>query len=144
MSTELGIGYKALLSDIEISPKSADKDFIFDEYVKLMEESGVYSVKDDAITYGKVANGLKNFTANLTIPSKMGTGSYTVTAASVENGAVTGRMSKDLQVELKGFPAFISTLAFGHPLLFGILAVVIAIGAGLIVGILFKGGGGAH
>ena len=144
LSPELGIGYKALLADIEISPKSEDKDFIFGEYVKLMEDSGVYSVKNDAITYGKVANGLKNFSATLTIPSKMGTGAYTVTAASVENGAVTGTMSKDLKVELKGFPAFISNLAFGHPLLFGILAVVIAIGAGLLVGTLFKGGGGAH
>jgi len=41
-----------------------------------------------------------------------------------------------------GLPALSATLAYEHGLLYGILAVVIAIVTGLVIGYLFKGGGG--
>lgn len=140
----IGVGYKALLNDIVISPESADKDFIFAEYVKLMEESGVYAIDETTLAYGDPHNGVKSFSATLSIPSKMAAGQYTVNAVRVQDGVATGEISKDLHVVLCGFPAFISALAFGRPLLFGLMAVAIAIGAGLLIGFIFRGGGGAH
>jgi len=141
---ELGVGYKALVKDIAISPESEDKAFIFGEYVKLMEKSGVYAVNEGTITYGEPNNGVKGFTATLTIPSKMSAGDYTVEAIAVKNGAVISRTHENLTLELSGLPATIASLAYGRPLIFGIMAVVIAIGTGLIIGVLFRGGGGAH
>lgn len=144
LKPEIGVGYKALLSDIVINPESEDKDFVFAEYVKLMEESGVYGIDDTTLAYGEPHNGVKSYSATLTIPSKMGAGQYTVNAVRVQNGVATGQISNDLEVVLTGFPAFISSLAFGSPLLFGLMAVAIAIAAGLLVGFVFRGGGGAH
>ena len=140
----LGIGYKALVKDITIIPESADKDFIFGEYVKLMEESGVYAIHEGTISYGQVANETKTFKATLTIPSKMSAGAYTVEALAVQNGAVLGQARKNLDLELSGLPKTIANLAYHHSLMFGFMAVFIAIAVGLFIGIIFKGGGGAH
>jgi len=144
LSPELGVGYKALVKDIEISPESEDKAFIFGEYVKLMEKSGVYALNNGAIKYGEINNGVKGFAATLTIPSKMCAGDYQVEAIAIKDGAVTSQTHEALTLELSGFPAIISNLAFGSPLIFGIMAVFIAIATGLIIGVLFKGGGGSH
>lgn len=141
---ELGVGYKALIKDITIKPASADKAFIFDEYVKLMEQSGVYAVGKATVVYGATDNDGKEFSATLTIPSKMNAGSYTIEAVAVRAGKVVGRTRKTLTLELSGLPKVIATLAFGRPLLFGIMSVFIALATGLIIGVLFKGGGGAH
>jgi uncharacterized protein (TIGR02186 family) len=144
LSTELGIGYAALVNDITIIPESADKAFIFAEYVKLMEKSGGYIINDTAITYGKTGNGIKDFSATLNVPSKMNAGSYIVEAISIKDSVVTSKAQEDLTLELTGFPALISSLAFGRPLLFGFMAVFIAVATGLLIGVIFRGGGGAH
>ncbi len=145
INPELGFGYKALVKSITIEPETADKSFIFGEYVKLMEKSGVYAVNEGAVTYTNPNNGVKGFSATLTIPSKMAAGSYTVEAIAVKEGvAIISRTRENLSLELSGLPAAISSLAFGSPLIFGIMAVFIAVATGLIIGVLFKGGGGAH
>ncbi len=144
LGPHLNVGYKALLRDITISPASADKAFIFAEYVKLMEKSGVYAINEGTVRYGEPNNGMKEFAATLTIPSKMSAGAYKVTALAMHDGVVTNRVDKNLTLELSGLPAVISSMAYGRPLLFGFMAVFIAIGAGLVVGFLFRGGGGAH
>jgi uncharacterized protein (TIGR02186 family) len=142
---EFGVGYKALLDGITIEPATEDKAFIFGEYVKLMEKSGLYSINDAAISYGSTGADSKSYTATLNIPSKMSAGSYTVEAIAVLNGAVIDRTTENLNLVLTGFPKLISSLAYGSPLLFGIMAVFIAIGTGLIIGVIFRGsGGGAH
>lgn len=144
VSPELGIGYKALVKDIVINPESADKAFIFAEYVKLMEESGVYAINEGTVTYGATSAAGREFSATLTIPSKMAAGEYHVTAMSLQDGVVTGRVQEKLDLQLTGLPATISELAYGRPLLFGFMAVFIAVSAGLIIGVIFRGGGGAH
>lgn len=138
------MGYKALAKGISIEPESADKDFVFAEYVKLMEEAGVYTVNEGNVHYKEMKNGQKSFSATLTIPSKMSAGEYMVEAVTVKNGHVLGRSEQKLTLELSGLPKMIAALAFGYPLLFGIMAVIIAVATGLIIGTLFKGGGGAH
>ncbi len=141
---DLGVGYQALVQDIAINPESADKKFIFAEYVKLMEESGVYAIHEGSVKYGKSENGIKTFTVSLIVPSKMSAGAYQVEALAVKDGAAVGRVSEELTLKLTGLPAVIASMAFDKPLLFGIMAVVIAIATGLLIGVLFKGGGGAH
>lgn len=144
LNTETGIGYQALVKDIVINPASEDKAFVFGEYVKLMEKSGVYAIYPGAVKYGPVKGDSRPFTATLVVPPKMSAGTYQVRVFALRDGLVVDTVVKDLVVRLQGFPAMIYSLAYDHSLLFGIMAVVIAIGAGLGIGVLFKGGGGAH
>ena len=140
----LGVGYQALVNDITMEPDTADKSFVFTEYVKLMEKSGVYKVKQGAVQYGPVQNGVKPWSVTLAIPPKMSAGDYHVRAMSVQRGAVTATTGKKLHIQLTGLPKIIAKLAFEHSLFFGIMAVLIAVATGLIIGMIFKGGGGAH
>ena len=144
LSPELGIGYKALVDGIGIMPESEDKAFIFGEYVKLMEKSGVYAVNEGTVNYGEVNDGVKGFAVTLDIPSKMSAGDYTVEAIGIRDGAAFSRTQEKLTLELSGLPATIASLAFGKPLLFGFMAVFIAVATGLLIGVIFRGGGGAH
>ena len=139
-----GVGYEALVNDIAIEPESEDKAFVFGEYVKLMEKAGVYAINEGTVTYTPAKDGVKEFRAVLTIPPKMNAGDYTVKAIALKGGAAVDQTSATLQVELTGLPKMIAALAFGRPLLFGIMAVVIAVATGLLIGVIFRGGGGAH
>jgi hypothetical protein len=140
----LHAGYQKLVRDIVIKPASEDKMFIFGEYVKLMEKAGVYAVNNGTVAYGAVKDGKKPFTVVLNIPPKMSAGQYKVKAIVVKNGKILVQTAVPLTLQLSGFPKLIATLSRDHALLFGIMAVVIAVAAGLIIGMLFKGGGGAH
>ena len=140
----LGIGYRALVKDITVKPETADKKFVFGEYVKLMEKAEVYGVYNGSVEYGPVKGGKKSFTVTLTIPPKMNVGKYLVEAITIKNGKADGRASEELTIELSGLPKIIASLSYEHSLLFGIMAVAIAVATGLLIGVLFKGGGGAH
>lgn len=140
----LGIGYKALVKDIAIKPETADKKFVFGEYVKLMEHAGVYGVHNGTVEYGAAKGGKKAFTVTLTIPPKMNAGKYLIEAITIKDGKAVGRASEEITIELSGLPKIIASLAYEHSLLFGIMAVAIAVATGLLIGVLFKGGGGAH
>ncbi|HHB77253.1 MAG TPA: hypothetical protein ENK84_12070 [Desulfobulbus sp.] len=140
----LGIGYKALVKDIAIKPESADKKFVFGEYVKLMEKAGVYAVYNGAVEYGPIKEGKKSFTVTLTIPPKMNAGKYLIEAITIKDGKPVDRTSEEITIKLSGLPKIIASLAYEHSLLFGIMAVAIAVATGLLIGVLFKGGGGAH
>jgi len=141
---KLGVGYRALVNDIAIEPESADKAFVFAEYVKLMEKAGVYAINKDAISYAPMDNGMKKYTLTLGIPPKMNAGDYTVRVLAVRQGEVVDQAQQNLHIQLTGLPKIIAKLAFEHSLLYGIMAVFIAVATGLIIGMLFKGGGGAH
>ena len=144
LTPETGVGYGALEEHISIIPETADKQFVFGEYIKLMEKSGVYGIFKGGLNYAESRDGRRSFSATITIPPKMNAGDYTITAVAVKNGKNTAQATKQLTIVLSGLPKAIASLAFGMPLLFGIMAVFIAVATGLIIGVLFKGGGGAH
>ena len=68
-----------------------------------------------------------------------------VEAFAVNGGTETALGEVDVAASFVGVPAFMANMAFNHGLLFGILASVIAILGGLIIGQLCSGSkGGAH
>ncbi len=134
----------ALKDRITVSPASEDKDFIVGEFIKLKEKYALYTVNDETVKYGAVSNGTKTFRVKVTIPPRMKQGIYKIDLGIVQDGKLTGIISKELKVKLIGFPAQLSKLAFGKPLTHGIMAVLVAIAAGLLMGVIFRGKGGAH
>jgi hypothetical protein len=76
------------------------------------------------------------------LPANVKPDTYQVCLAAVQQGQVITRQCIDLKVQMVGFPALFSSLAYEHGAWYGILAVLIAIFTGFIMGYLFKGGGG--
>ncbi|MFH1216426.1 MAG: TIGR02186 family protein [Pseudomonadota bacterium] len=138
-------GFAALKNRIKISPASEDNDFLLKEFIRLKEHESLYAMTPGSVKYGTQENGMKSFDATMLIPPGMKPGSYNVEVAAVSNGAIIGTAAKPLVLELVSLPSQLSNMAFGHALWYGIMSVVIAVMAGLVMGTLFRGkGGGAH
>lgn len=143
-SPELNLGFGALEEQVTLSPSTEDKDFFYQEFLKLKEGEGLYAKVTDAVHYGFADHEMKSVQTALSIPARMTPGNYTVELFAIRDKKIVGRAAESLQIKQVGFPAELSGLAFNHSLLHGVLAVLVALGAGLFIGILFKGKGGAH
>lgn len=136
--------FAALKDRVEISPKGEDSDFLFKEFLKLKEEEHVYALNESAVQFVKDTDQGTEFKATLAIPPKMKKGDYEVDVYAVKDGNLLGSASTDLKIRYVGFPGLLDNLAFNHALVYGILATLIAIAAGLFIGAIFKDKGGAH
>ncbi len=139
-----GIGMDALRRNADIESEEADTDALFDEFVKLKQKSGLYGIFPGVVEYGAESGGQKSFHCTLSMPAALPSGTYQVEVAAVKNHAVVSRETQEISVMETGMPAFVSSLAFNHGTLYGVLSVLIAIMAGLLTGLMFKGGKGAH
>ena len=141
---DLGFGFAALKKKVDISSAEGDSEEIFGEFLKLKESEGLYAIEPGRVTYGEGESGGKSFEAILQIPPRLTPGKYLVETFAVKDGSVEASTKAELQVKQVGFPAFVSGLAFKRGALYGLLATIIAIAAGLLMGVLFKGEKGAH
>lgn len=138
------LGFPALKDRITVAPASEDKDFIVGEFIKLKKKEALYTVNHETVKYGQASGGMKTFSVRITVPPRMKQGIYKIDLGVVQDGKLAGITSQELRVKLVGFPGALSKLAFGKPITHGVMAVFIAIFAGLFMGIVFKGKGGAH
>jgi len=137
------LGLAALEEKITVSPDSGDTGALVNELLKLKEKEGIYAVSDN-VHYTPLPEGRKNFEAEITIPPKLPPGAYKVEAYMVQNGTIVASYDHSLTVALVSFPKMLSMLAFDHGAMYGVLATLIALVAGLLTGVFFKGGKGAH
>ncbi|MBW1635808.1 MAG: TIGR02186 family protein [Deltaproteobacteria bacterium] len=137
-------GLEALKDQISVIPVSEDKHFIVGEFIKLKEKDGLYTVNPGTVTYGPASKGMKLFTVVAAIPPRMKPDPYHIDLVVLQGDKITDELSASLTIEMVSFPAQISRLAFDHSLLHGVLAVLVALAAGLFIGVVFKNRGGAH
>ncbi len=141
--SDLGIGLAALKSRATVLPDDGTAAQKLDEFFKLKKKEGLYAIHEDAIAYG-TKDGIRTFSCELKVPAAMHQGIYTVKTSVLQNGQVIETVSSPLKVEEVGLPALIRSLAFNHALLYGIMATLVAVFAGLLMGYIFQGEKGAH
>ena len=139
--SSLGIGLEKLRNKVEIQSTSVPPNKLFNMFLELKKSEGLYVVKDNAITYAAAKNGLRRFTAVFRFPRSTAAGNYTIKATAITNGAKGMELSRKLFVTEVGFARLVYDLATNQRLAYGILAVAIALFAGAVMGLLFKGGG---
>jgi uncharacterized protein (TIGR02186 family) len=137
------LGLTALEEKIAVSPNSGDGGELVKELLKLKQKEGIYGVSD-TVQYSPLADGRKKFEAQIAFPPKLLPGVYKVEAYMVQNGKIVASYEQSVTVALESFPKILSLLAFDHGAMYGILATLIALVAGLLTGVLFKGAKGAH
>ncbi len=131
-----------LKGSVQIEAGGGGHENAFEELLKLKQKEGLYREMLGNISYESASQGQKSFLAEVPIPSRLSPGDYTVELDAVWNGEVIARAEQPVTVNLVGFPALLAGLAFGHSALYGILATVIALIAGLAIGLVFQGRGG--
>ena len=139
------LGIPGLAERIRVEAKDPDKAGLVQEFLHYQKTEKLYKEHAGTVTLGQAADGMQPFTAVLHVPSRLSPGTYTVEAFAVSGNAETALGEVDVAASFVGVPAFMADMAFNHGLLFGILASVIAILGGLIIGQLCSGSkGGAH
>lgn len=135
------------LSGIEenasVESHGLDRSTAFNELVKLKQREGLYGEMIGNISYGPVIDGRKSFKAKIPVPSRLSPGTYLVELNAVNNGEIVAGCQEAIKVNLVGFPAMLYRLAFRHAVIYGILATVVALLAGLAIGVVFQSKG-AH
>ncbi len=131
-----------LKKSIQIEAKGDGHENSFEEFLKLKQKEGLYREMFGNISYASAAEGQKIFSAKVPIPSRLTPGAYMVELDAVRNGEVIARAEQPVTVKLAGFPALLSGLAYGYPALYGVLATLIALLAGLGIGLVFQSRGG--
>jgi uncharacterized protein (TIGR02186 family) len=140
----LGIGLESLKDQIGVTSDRGDKDELSSEFLKLKKREALYAMQETSISYGKAENGIRSFATEIFIPARVPPGAYQVKALAVNGGRIVGEATGGLRVDEVGVPAFLSTLSLNHGGLYGLLAVLIAIGAGLLMDFLFGENKGSH
>lgn len=134
----------ALKDRIEIKPDGEDTAFLLKEFLRMKKKASVYAENADAVSYSSDGASGRQYDVDLVIPPRMRPDDYSIEVFAVAGNKVIGTSTQELQIKQVGFPAQLTALAFDHSLLHGILAVLIAIAAGFLMGAIFKGKGGAH
>jgi hypothetical protein len=142
--TELNLDYNVLQEKIVVEPEQKDEDVVFSDFLKLKTAHELYQMVDNGVSYKNTDNGNKEFIARIHIPADIPLEAYTVKVLKIKEDIIADTETAELLIQLKGFPLFISNMAYHRSLLYGILSVLIAIGAGIFMGMVFKDKGGAH
>jgi uncharacterized protein (TIGR02186 family) len=127
----------------QVTPPAADTPETRAEFVKLKVSEGFYREAPPGVTTGPAETGSRPFQARIQLPSRLVPGIYTVEAAALRDGRVVGLEQRQMAAHLIGVPALLAGMAFGNAVLYGVLAVAIAILAGLVIGLVFQAKG-AH
>ncbi len=139
-------GYGRLRKQIRFagSVGEEESDSMVQEFVKLKEAQGLYRVLPagvELVSENEIAQSLR---VRFSLPRCVRPGTYTASVSVIRNGEVLQQQRASIDVQMTGFPRFLRSLAYEHPMVYGIVAVVVAMLAGHGLGWLFGRGRGSH
>ena len=136
-------GFDALESQMTFSGslEAHEKGRFFHEFIELKESEGLFDIKPGGLKI-KPAEGGERVSGSFLLPAKVNPGIYQVRLSVIQNGKLLEQRTETVKVDMVGFPAAMAYLAFNHAALHGLIAVLIAIAVGFIMGFMFKDKGG--
>jgi uncharacterized protein (TIGR02186 family) len=143
VAAQLGIGYEVLKQQMQLKlvrgdPEPDDREVVFNGILRLKKEANLYNIDEKRIQ----VTGGKLFKHYFRFPSAAKEGKYRAESFIFVNGKLIGRGVDEVVVQKKGIEATLTNLAYHYPAAYGLLALVVALGMGLLVGFVFKKGGG--
>lgn len=132
------LGLEGVVEDIRLDPVPADRAALLSEVLKLKRREGLYRQGTGSVVLGEASGGQRTFKASVAIPSRLSPGGYAMEVFAVRDGKVVAQAAKAVDVNLTGVTAMMADLAFNHDAWYGVLASIIAILAGLGIGLVFQ------
>ncbi|WP_114389115.1 TIGR02186 family protein [Notoacmeibacter marinus] len=130
--TDLGIGVEA------IAAGTLQKEAELADFVEALRrqriESGLYTQNDDAVQF--LSGPL--FRASLSLPAEIPVGLHVVEAFMFANGKLIDQVSLPLRIAKSDWEQTISRAARNNSLIYGLLAVILAVVTGWLGRIVFK------
>ncbi|GAB4576812.1 MAG: TIGR02186 family protein [Roseibium sp.] len=133
---ELGIGLNHInlavsgVSNVALS----DRDDFRRAFIRLRQEAGLYSEQETSIKF--LTDTM--FRTNIPLPANIPVGDYKVKSFLFHRGEVVSQTEQTLAVAKTGFEQVTFKLAQDYPLVYGLLAVALAIFTGWLAGVIFR------
>ncbi len=142
---EYGIGYEALAANAVIEPpvEPGKAKTLFADFIRYKEQGKLYSQTVGGVEMEADGNG-QSYRAAFEWPYQAPPDDYVITVYAVRDGRVIDSAETGLVVKEVGVEKALTELAQEKGGLYGIAAIIVALAAGLGVGVIFKTGGGAH
>jgi Putative transmembrane protein (Alph_Pro_TM) len=118
--------------------QKGEESLVFQEFVQLKEEHGLYGKFPGAVRVVALGGGRSRALATFPINTRIAPGHYRVRLTAVRGQQIVQRGEVPWQVELAGGPAFLIYLATQRPVLYGLLALGLTAMLGFLSGVLFK------
>jgi uncharacterized protein (TIGR02186 family) len=134
---DLKLGVESLRRQMKME---SDKELTgeeFDEFLKLKIHDRTYNINNNA-ELESISPGKNKVTAILPISSKIPPGDYKIRLYCFREGIPIDEKTCDFKIERVGLPGLMTNLATEHPAVYGILAIIIAMAAGIIMGFIFS------
>jgi len=136
------LGYDGLSSALCTPDASPDARDYFRDLVKLNERDGLFSVEESTVELSPLSEGTQRVVAGFELPGRAPATDYRVELYGLRDGHATLLGARNLSVQKVGAVAFISSMAKEQGLLYGVMAAVVALAAGLGIGLVFRGAKG--
>lgn len=130
------LGYNSLKNKIIFDSKLPLNGIEFEEFIKFKEKTGCYSIDKNAKVIPDT-DGKYTLKATINIPSSISPDNYDVVIYCFDKGYLLDKVVVKLSVEEVGLPLVIRNLAKQSPAIYGIVAIIIAMIAGSIIGLVF-------
>ena len=123
---QLGVGFANL--DFGRAPsEDADEAQFRSAVIRLKKRQKLFQENDSGVTF----IGRSLFRGGVAMPANVPTGRYTADVYLFRDGELISKSLSTLEVSKAGFERMVHTLAFQQPLIYGLLAVLVAVLAGL-------------
>lgn len=134
-------GFAALQREVKFSGsiEAGEQAKFFQDFLELKKHEQIYRILPGSLKVSAGQEGRSAVQGVIPLPAKVPTGKYQVRLSVIQDGRLLHQKDALLEVRMVGFPAMLTNLAHQQAALYGVLAVVIAIVTGFLMGILFKG-----
>jgi uncharacterized protein (TIGR02186 family) len=134
---KLRLGLESLRSQMEVYSDKPLTGKEFDQFLELKIHNGTYDT-ENKIELKPTASGGRKLSSALRIPSQMPPGMYDIHLYCFKRGEMIEENEGRLKVERVGLPDFMISLANRHAAIYGLLAISIAMVAGITMGFIFS------
>lgn len=129
---QIGVEYLRFDPKTNVGPAEAAR--FREALIRNMQRIGRYGVLEGNVT----VLGGQLFRADLYLPANLPTGFYSIEVMLIKDGDVKSIQATPLLVTKSGLGAEVFDMAYSYPALYGVLAIVVAILAGLGANAIFR------
>lgn len=134
---KLRLGLESLRDSMDISSDKPLTGAEFDQFLELKVDNGTYNT-NNIVELKSIPTGKTEISAILPIPSEIPPGIYEINLYCFRQGKVVESNSARLKIDRIGLPCAIKNLAEKNAAMYGLMAIVAAMLAGVIIGIVFS------
>jgi uncharacterized protein (TIGR02186 family) len=128
--------YSVIREGAQFAPEDPEKDQLMDGYIGLKKKQGLYAIQEGNV---KTIKG-RLFKSEFFMPSNAPVGLYQFDVFAIKKNTVIASGSTTIILGKVGVENWATSFALNHGLLYGILAVMAALVAGIGVGLVFREG----